>query len=67
MQILAVFGALSSQGVLKRGIYLTTSFTVLNFVNASAMRVIFFSKCLKFGLDSIIQAKNSEKVFFFLI
>ena len=30
------------------------------------MRVIFFSKCLKFGLDSIIQAKNSEKVFFFL-
>ena len=31
------------------------------------MRVIFFSNFfLKFGLDSIIQAKNSEKVFFFL-
>ena len=30
------------------------------------MRVIFFSNFfLKFGLDSIIQAKNSEKVFFF--
>ena len=36
-----------------------------NFQNTKAMRVIFFSKCLKFKLDFKNAAKNWEKVFCF--
>ena len=38
---------------------------VRNFGNTKAMRVIFFSKCLKFYLDFKNAAKNLEKVFCF--
>ena len=40
-------------------------FGVNNFQNTKAMRVIFFSKCLKFKLDFKNAAKNWEKVFCF--
>ena len=40
-------------------------FGVDNFQNTKAMRVIFFSKCLKFKLDFKNAAKSSEKVFCF--
>ena len=40
-------------------------FGVGKFHNTKAMRVIFFSKCLKFNLDFKNLASNSEKVFCF--
>ena len=40
-------------------------FGVGNFGNRKVMRVIFFSKCLKFKLYFKNAAKNSEKVFCF--
>ena len=40
-------------------------FGVRNFLNTKAMRVIFFSKCLKFNVDFKNAEKNREKVFCF--
>ena len=55
-------------GPLKRerlDIYLSTSLVVDNFLNTSAMRVIFFWKCSKFSADSKNAEENSEKMFCF--
>ena len=57
-----------SKGPLKRDfldIYLTMFFGVCNFVNASAMMVIFLWKCSKINLVLQIAETNSENVFCF--
>ena len=40
-------------------------FTVSNFGNTLAMTIMFFSKCLKFDVESRNGTKNLEKVFSF--
>ena len=41
---------------------LNKSFTVCNFRNKVAMKITFFSKCLKFDVDSRNGRKKSEKI-----
>ena len=43
----------------------TSSFTVCNFRNEVAMKIIFFSKCWKFDVDSRNRTTKLEKVFLF--
>ena len=52
-----------TQGFL--GIKVTTLFAVYNFVNTSAIRHNFFSKCSKFDLNFKNPEKYSENVFNF--
>ena len=59
-----------SKSPLKHGfldIYLTMFFGAGISRNTSAMRVIFFGKCLKFNIDFKNAKKNSEKFFVFEI
>ena len=57
-----------SKGPLKDGfldIYLTIFFGAGVSGNTSAMRVIFFGKCLEFNIDLKNAKENSEKAFSF--
>ena len=56
----------NSKGVLERCFLEsgpTMFFTVCNFGNKVAMKIIFFSKCVKFDEDSRNGTKKSERVF----
>ena len=67
-QCLSMFTVLLAEGSVERGLFRHLSdhvFGVTNFWNTKSLKVILFSKYLKFNLDFKNARRNWEKVYFF--